>query len=664
MRRCSRVFVFLVFWLIVVDCHRIYAADQIEYLKKHVTSNLAADWPGEQAVCRPVPLKDVTVSGFLGERIDRNINPVLAAMQSPLPRGFEARAASKELPKECMRLAADSDLYKWLEGACYVYARTQNDKVKQEIDRVADLILRCQNEDGYINTQTPPRKRFDPRVNHDLYIAGHFFEAAVAHFRATGRHNLLLAGCRWADYLIREYEKGNPYYKTVGPKEHSEYELGFLRLYRATGIRKYLDFAITLTRMCKVGPQVEDVKAGGGLHAVRVGYLLTACADLYLETGRNDFYRYLPDLWQELVDTRMYVTGGFGYRESIPRQRYILPQSVDSHHERDIAESCASIAQMMFAWRMHSITGKSKYFDIIETILYNNTLGAVSLDHMGTFYYNPIRVVGDKSNKTDHGYSPCTGRCTLPQINRTTCCLPNEIRFFGALPEYIFSYDDEGIYINLYTSATINHTLTNGKKAGFIMETGYPHEGKIVIRYQGDPANEFALRVRIPAWCQDAAVKINNADDQNVTRGVYYELNRTWQKGDEITLTLALPVRMTISPDWIEYTAGQAVISRGPLVYCLDQDVAQVPVERARLTLRPEEITDQAQVVWQDDLLNGVNMITLDGLLAPSAEQIQKSELHRYQPTEVSLKLIPFYARANLSPESRWVTYIPLAPKP
>jgi len=664
MHTIMRLFTILAIGFIAAECRTTYASDKPAFIKQHITANQVADWPGDNTRCRPVALKDVTVSGFLGEHIERNLNPILAAMQSPLPRGFEARAAGKDLPEECMRLAADSDLYKWLEGACYVYARTKNEKVKGEIDRIADLILQCQHEDGYINTQVPPRKRFDPRVNHDLYIAGHFFEAAVAHHRAMGKHNLLLAACRWADYLIREYEKGNSYYKTVGQKEHSEYELGFLRLYRATGAKEYLEFAITLTKMCTIGSKVADVKAGGGLHAVRVGYLLTAAADLYLETGRNDFYQHLPNLWQELIETRMYVTGGFGYRENITRQPYMLPQSVDSHHERDIAESCASIAQMMFAWRLHSITGESKYFDIIETILYNNTLGAVSLDHRGSFYYNPLRVVGDKSNKTDHGYSPCTGRCALPQINRTTCCLPNEIRFFGALPEYIFSHDEQGIYVNLYTSAKIKHFLSYGKEIKLDIDTAYPHNGKVTIRYKGDPDNEFMLRLRIPAWCEDATVKINNDNEKYINQDTYHAIRRKWNPGDIVILNLSMPVEMLISPDWIEYTAGQVVIARGPLVYCLDQDAAKLPVGRARLIQCLEKISDRARVEWQEDLLNGINMITLDGLLAPSEQQIQKAELHRYQPKAVLLKLIPFYARANLSPNSRWVTYIPLAPKP
>jgi len=245
------------------------------------TAYCAADWAARHAQCQPVPSREVCVSGYLGQRIGRNLRSVLAGLNSPIPDGFEARAAGRPLPPEANRLAADSDLYKWLEGACYVFARTGDREVKRSIDRIAALILKCQHDDGYINTQVPPKERFDPTVRHDLYIAGHFIEAAAAHYRATGVRTLLEAACRWADYLIEEYESGDAYFRTAALQEHSEYELGLLRLYRVMGDQEYLDFSITLAKeLCEVGPKVADIRVGGGLHAVRVGYLLAGMADL------------------------------------------------------------------------------------------------------------------------------------------------------------------------------------------------------------------------------------------------------------------------------------------------------------------------------------------------------------------------------------------------
>ena len=615
-------------------------------------TNIVADWPASHAACRPVPMGAVTVAGFLGDRCDRNKAALLAAMRGPLPRGFEARAAGKEPPPETNRLAADSDLYKWLEGACYFVARTRDAEVRQHVDRMADLIVRCQHDDGYINTQVPPRKRFDPRVNHDLYIAGHFFEAAVAHHRSTRQRSLLDAARRWADYILAQHRDGHAYFKTVGAREHSEYELGFLRLARETGKREYVDLAIALAKTNQVGPRVADVRAGGGLHAVRVGYLLAGLADLYLETGRADLYEHLPGLWDELVGTRMYVTGAIGsHGESISKQPYDLPHTRD-HPHRQMGETCASIAMALFSWRMHAATAESRRFDIIERILYNHFLGALSLDHLGHFYYNPMRVVGDLRGHTDHGHSPCTARCRLPKLNRTACCMPNVFRFLGALPEYLFSADAQGLFVNLYSASAVRHALPDGRQVALDMETDYPHDGRITIRVAGDRPARYLLRLRIPGWCAMATVEEPGKPAARVGGGDYLVLDRTWTPGETLTLTLPMPVRLIPPHPRVAANASQVVFARGPLVYCLEFEDVPFPVEQARVSLRPDEAAGQIGVEWRADLLDGIHVLRFPGWVEPPNGARRKDVL----------PLIPWYARANRSDESRWILFLPWRP--
>ena len=378
------------------------------------TSRLVSDWPVDPARSRPAPLPDVEIGGYLGRYVHQNRDSILAALDSAIPKGFEAVAAGRPMPPEADRLAADSDLYKWLEGACYVYARTKDGQVKAAIDRIASLIIACQQPDGYINTQVPPYERFDPSIRHELYMAGHFCEAAVTHRRATGSDELVNAAKRWVDYLIGEHQAGHPYFTTSALMEHSEYEIAFLRLSRETGQAKYLDFAITLAlELGTVGPTIAEITDGGALHAVRVGYLLAGMADLYLETGREDLAKHLKDIWAELVETRMYITGGMGsHGEHFSETPFDLPHTQDDPH-RTMGETCSSIALILFSWRMHAITGSSRCFDVIETVLYNHVLGALSLDGLGCFYYNPMRMVGDMSEKTDHWHTPATSRCML-----------------------------------------------------------------------------------------------------------------------------------------------------------------------------------------------------------------------------------------------------------
>ncbi len=603
----------------------------------------AGDWPMRYAACRPVPLAHVEPGGYLGTRIKRNLRSVSAGLESAIPRGFEARAAGKALPPEADRLAADSDLYKWLEGACYMYVQTRSEKLKQAIDRIAGLIVACQADDGYINTQVPPRKRFDPGIRHDLYIAGHFFEAAAAHYRATGERVLLDAACRWAEYLLKEFENGNPYFTNT--QEHPEYELGLLRLGRAAGERRYRDFSAALARrLSGVGPDVADIRAGGGLHAVRVGYLLAGLADLYLETGLQQWIQFLPDLWSELVQTRMYITGAIGsHGEQIGKTPFDLPHT-RSHPHRAMGETCASVAMIMFSWRMHGITGESRYFDVIERILYNHYLGAIALNGLGTFYYNPMRMTGDQRNRTDHWHRPATARCMLPELNRTSCCITNCWRFLGALPEYIYSFDDDGFFVNLYTTSEVQHTLPDGRAVGLSVETSYPHQGDVTVRFTGETATKCTLRFRIPAWCTEAKASWPGRSTQKVQPGSYLSIDRLWKEGDTVRLDFAMPVRMVLPDPRIKANEGQVVFARGPLFYCLEKEDCPVPVENVRVAISPEEVAGQVNVTWKPDLLDGINILMLPALAG------QK---------EITIKLVPWSVRANRSDDSRWIIFIP-----
>jgi DUF1680 family protein len=621
--------------------------------------NTVADWPVDRVQCRPVPLRAVRASGFLGRRIDANLPSLLKGLESPIPRGFEARAAGREPPSYTYRLAADSDLYKWLEGACYAYAYTRDEHLKGEIDRIAGLIVACQHPDGYVNTQVPPNERFDDRIRHELYIAGHFFEAAVAHHRATGEDALLAVAQRWADYLIGEHESGHPYFDAEPGafREHPEYELALVRLGRETGEERYLRFAEALTRLSVVAPRLADVKAGGGLHAVRVGYLLAGCAELYLETGDEAFYQHLPALWDEIVRTRLYVTGGIGVIEQIPAWPYVLPQSVDYHPDRDIAETCASVATIMFSWRLHAIAGQSRFYDAIERILYNHYLGAIALNNLGNFYYNPLRVVGDQSGMTDH-HGPKAGRCMLPAIHSTSCCMPNAWRFFGALPEYLYSYDAQGLLVNLYTAGTVRHTLDDGTPVALRIETDYPHQGTVVAHVENDVPAEFSLRLRIPEWCEGATVQVSEAEPEKAESGCYVTIQRVWQPGQAVTLNLPMPVRAIRSDPRIVDNAGQVALARGPLIYCLEDHDVDFPVERARLAVAPEDLARAVEVRWEPDLLGGVHTLHVSGLVAPAGDdQPYFDAAPAGEP--VQLTLIPFYARASRGDDNRWVTLLP-----
>jgi uncharacterized protein len=612
-------------------------------------ASLIGNWPEDHLVCRAVSLRAIKVGGFLGEHINANNRKSLpAGLESPIPRAIEARAHGEEPPDVCRRLATDSDFYKWLEGACYAVAYDPSlHELAAAVDRYADMLVRLQEPNGYIGTHLSPAGPFDEKARHDLYVAGHFIEAAVAHFEATGSRELLHAAVRLADFYLHSMESRHPYFKLI-EQEHPEIELALVRLYRATGEKRFLDFSATLTRMATLGPHLADVRAGAGRrHAVRLCYLLTGAAELYIQTGQQNVFEHLPALWDELVSTRMYITGGIGYNEVVPQQPYDLPQTVATKENRDIAETCASVSLMMYSWRMHAITGDSRKFDVIETILYNHYLGALSRDHLGIFYYNPLKRVGDLSHRTDHGGNPVQ-RTRLPSIHSTACCMPNAWRFFAQLPEYVLSVRKDGLCVNLYTDATARHDLPDGTEVNLEMQTRYPHEGQVRLKVSPDRPASFAVYLRIPGWCEKASVKVGDQTAVPVAPGTYCRVEREWRSGDEILLEMPMEPMVIFSPSQVDANRGQVAFQRGPLIYCLEkQDAAGLDIEHIRVDLDRKDGLPNVTAEFRPGL--GMYVLKVKAVEKPPGLEAARR----------TVQMIPFFFRANREPDSRWITWLP-----
>lgn len=632
----------------------IPAVDQPSINAQPVVGN----WPATRAAACPISLRDVRLAGFLGRHVNASNDSLLAGLESPLAKAIEARAAGTIPPPETKRLATDSDFYKWLEAACYALAYDPSRAdLRVKINESADDLVRIQEPSGYIGTNLSPAAPFDEKTRHDLYVAGHFFEAAVAHFEATGDRRLLDAAVRFADFYLDAFNKGHPYFKLIG-QEHPEIELALVRLSRASGQPRFLQFASDLTRKAILGPKLSDSRAGAGrLHAVRMGYQLTGAAEIALQTGDPRFKDPMMALWKEIIDTRMYVTGGIGYLEIIPDQPYDLPQTLDNP-SRDIAETCASVALMMLSWRVHGLTGDSHPYDVIERILYNHFLGALSPDHKANFYYNPLRRVGDLQGKTDHGGSP-THRTRLPAIHSTACCLPNAWRFCAQLPEYVFTTAPKRVFVNLYTDASAKIRI-EGADVHLVMKTRYPHDGRVEVTIELSQPVSFTLSARIPDWCQGATASVNSQPASPAPSGHYFDVTRSWTQGDRLLLTLPMPPRVWVGPPQIEANRGQVALCRGPLVYCLErQDAAGMDLEKVCLIGGPARIEQTTKAVWDENLvlyvLKAKALSKADSATAPSDALPSASTSSQVR----EIALMPFYYRANRADDNRWITLIP-----
>ncbi len=627
------------------------------------------NWPGvwanggpvslDWANIRPVPLTRIKLGGFLGERVDRHLSTSIpAGFHSPLPRGFEQSLAGEPFDPECLRYGPDSDLFRWLEGASYALAYDPgNEVIRGQVDHVVDLLLRAQDARGPIATWIKPDRLWDTDMWHDLCMAGLLIEAAVAHHHATGRDDLLAAARRWADMLYAAYQEGHWYFAQVGEREHPEIELALVRLYRATGEKRYLEFAMAVADMSQVGETVAGLCCGAGRrHGVRVGYLLTAYVELYLETGEERFGRHVRRLWEELVSTRSYITGGLAHRpaEIIPEQPYDLPPA------GPVAETCSSVAMIMLAWRLHGLTGEAGPMDQLETILYNHYLGALSLDQLGIFYFNPLHAVPGVHLESDAGQSPLE-RTRLPRLHGCTCCWASTWRFLAQLPEYVLSVDQEGLLVNLYTSCSATVDLPGGPSVELQVETDYPHEGRVELRLSPEAPATFALKLRIPAWCPEAWLSVNGEPVPAPEPGSYAAVTREWRGGDRVELYIKMAAQALEAHPAVAECAGQVAFRRGPLVYCLEQvDVPQAPLSQVRLA-RIEAHLSAVGEEWRPDLLGGVHALRVPLAATPEWEPGGPScrPVAACEPAGEAV-LVPFYARANREGPGGWITWLPL----
>lgn len=522
----------------------------------------------------------------------------------------------------------DSDLYKWMEGAALALQSCDDPDLRAKLDEVIDEVVAAQGEDGYLNTffsgELANQRFRNLPVEHELYCAGHLFQAAVAHYRGTGDDKLLACACRYADYLAAYFGHD----KHQGVDGHPEVEMALVELYRATGKRSYLDLAEYFLSQW----QFKDRQGVDG-HAVRAMYLCCAGADYFAETGDKEYGAAVERLWNDLTLRKMHVTGGVGsyYSGEAIGWPYDLP------NERAYAETCAAIASAMFSYRMLGMTGESKYADEMERAFYNGVISGVSLDGTSYFYMNPLACYREYQRQEWFG---------------CTCCPTNMVRTLAAIPGYMYSTSEEGVQVHLFDNSEVSWRLADGTPFTLKVETKYPWDGKVKITVGLDAPKEFTLFVRVPNWSP------GGVEDPNVENG-YLKLHSMWQPGDVAEIDMRLPVTLLGTDPRVRSNAGQVVVQRGPLVYCAES------IDNPGVSIRDLDLASAGfEAAFEPDLLGGVVTLTGKGAVAEGSDD--RGPL--YQPAgswralakhETPVKLIPYYAWANRGP-SEMTVWMPL----
>jgi hypothetical protein len=542
----------------------------------------------------------------------------------------------------------DSDIYKWLEAVSYELDNCPDPELEAMANQAIDLLAAAQQEDGYLNSYfqvvEPEKKWTELAMGHELYCAGHLFEAAVAHHRATGQTKLLDIACRFADHIDSIFgpDKGD------AVPGHPEIELALVELFRETGEQRYLDLAGFFIDQRGQGKMKGKTPFEAGYHqdrvpvreatvveghAVRQLYLAAGIADVYLETGEQALLDVSHRLWRDMTAHKMHLTGGFGARhrgESFG-DAYELPS------DRCYCETCAAIAAMMWNWRMLLITGEARYADLLERSLYNSFLSGISLDGQRYFYVNPLLS---------------RGGIERPEWYGCACCPPNVMRQIAMLAHYVATAGKGGLQLHQYIATTIEASLDGQRPIKVQLDTNYPWEGQVKLTIEETDGSPWELALRIPGWCQEATVQVGDEIiDVSASRGEYARIQRVWQSGDVVLLNLPLQPRIIEPHPRIDALRGSVAIERGPLVYCLEEVDQPAEANLLDVCIAPET---PLQARWREDLLGGVVVIEAQGAVADMSSWAR--ELYRAMAAEslaqqeVKLMAVPYYAWANRGP--------------
>jgi DUF1680 family protein len=554
----------------------------------------------------------------------------------------------------------DSDVFKVMEAASYTLMLHSDNGLKKRLDNLIFIIGKAQEADGYIYTN----RTIDPlhpapgagkerwsnlRVSHEFYNVGHMYEAAAAHYLATGERSFLDIAVKNADLLVRTFGPGK---KRAFPG-HQEIEIGLSKLYRATGNRAYLELAKFFLDerghyfqgerhavddpfavydgdeyMQNHKPVLEQDQAVG--HAVRAMYMYAGMADVAALGGYPEYVKAIDRLWDDVVGRKMYVTGGVGSRSGTEGfgDPYELP------NRTAYTETCASVGNALWQQRLFLLHGESKYADVLERVMYNGLISGVSLDGMAFFYQNPLEFNG----KT----KLYQGQVVRAPWFEVSCCPPNICRFLPSVPGYVYAVKEDTLFVNLFIGGRADVEI-DGVTASLKQETRYPWDGAVKIAVDPERQKIFTLAVRIPGWARNEPVpsdlyrfadtsaavpslKVNGrAADIELKKG-YALIRRAWSKGDTVELDLPMPVRRVIAHPSVQADAGRMALQRGPLVYCAEgidnggTAISLVIPEKAAFA--PE---------FRADLLKGV--VVLKGKAAGR-----------------DVTLIPYYAWANRGP--------------
>jgi uncharacterized protein len=561
----------------------------------------------------------------------------------------------------------DSDVFKIIEGASYSLQTYPDPKLEAYLDTLIYKIGMAQEDDGYLYTNrtiaemhggkglhewaSPNRWELDSVLSHELYNLGHLYEAAVAHYQATGKKTLLDIALKSADLVNKDFGWDRV---KVYPG-HQVIEMGLVKLYRVTGEKKYLDLAKFFLDIRGDGSTynqahkkvIDQTEAVG--HSVRATYMYSGMADIAAIEKDEAYLNAITKIWEDLVYRKIYITGGIGAsggNEGFADPYYLPNMSA-------YCETCASIGDIFTNHRLFLLHGETKYIDILEKTLYNSMLSGVSLSGDRFFYPNPLESNGQHKRQAWFGCA---------------CCPSNVARFVPAIPGYIYAVTDEDIYINLFISNDADFMLGH-RRIRISQKTDFPWNGKVEILVFPETGGKFSLKIRIPGWAVNEAIpgglykfddksdevysiKVNGESFKTEIENGYAEIERKWEKGDKVEIDFPMPVRKVVADERVKDDNGKIAVQRGPVIYCAEWPDNNTGNILNLVINRDIPMTTE----YVDSLLEGVQVIRAMG---SQTKKMLKGTIEKLP--EESVTLIPYALWNNRGP-GQMMVWLPLTP--
>lgn len=629
---------------------------------------------------RPVPFHQVEItSEFWRPRLERQRSTLVPiALQRTQPAVEHLSAArdflqGKPVPDHRPHRYVDSDLYKVIEGASYLLRMRRDPDLESKLDELAELIAAAQAPDGYLypshitgvgsSKDMMGDRPYEYVVHsHELYNMGHLYEAAVAYYLATGKRTLLDVAEKNAQHIQRVFFEGDPNYNDGKPVNqapgHEEIEIGLVKLYHTTGNELYLDMArrfleirgvtyrpegegvMSPTYAQQHAPVFDQTEPVG--HAVRAAYLYSAMADVGAATHDPRFQKPLDKIWENLVNTRLHITGGMGAVHGVEGfgRPYELPNA-DAYNE-----TCAAVGNVLFNYRMFLLHGESKYLDVAEVALLNNVLAGVSLDGSRFFYVNPLEFDGARTFNF--------GTAGRAEWFQTACCPTNLARLIPQVAGMLYAVDSRDVYVTMFASSR-TEVMIDQTPVELSQTTGYPWDGEVGIHVSAEKPVSMRLLLRIPSWTHVSFLPGRLyryvESDQPATESVQIMVNgkpflahnergfavieRQWGTDDQVTLRLPMPVRISECAPEVEANRGRVAVTRGPLVYCAEGVDNRDPVQR----------------FWVDpktsDAATSLRTIEIDGIRIVQVEMPAHERTAQGKSQPARLVLTPYFAWNN-----------------